>query len=266
MKTPTLVISNPPHDEVDVEAAADLMDLDVFATRLKASFAAPEIFAASGPDKAVELAIAIRKTGFKVTILQGAALAGLPWPDPVTHLAFDESSLRATVRGKGIEIAYDTEVVGVFCQPPPDFSMERTVDIGQAIASGHGPTIAEAIQWRSNIDLYFLSAGSRRRVSILPHMFEMDGDDVVRELDRRFEALRLDRRLSGVRPRTRFVRREQDEEGEPHLGASRRRRYSFGTQLLSELLGSISPELRDVPQYELGSRIAYALNPVVVQG
>jgi hypothetical protein len=263
MKIPTLVISNPPHDEVDLEAAADLMELDVFATRLKADFAAPEVFAASAPDKAVKLAVAMRKTGFKVTILHGAALAGLPWPDPVTYLAFDESSLRATVGGEGIEIAYDTEVVGVFCQPPADFSVERTVDLGQAIASGHGPTIAEAIQWRTNIDLYFLSAGSLRRVSIVPHMFDMDGDDVVTELGRRFNALRLDRRLAGVRPRARFVRRE---EGEPHLDTTLRRRYSFGTRLLSDLLGSISPELRSVPQYEFGSRMAYALNPLAVQG
>ena len=265
MKIPTLVISDPPHDEVDLEAAADLMDLDVFATRLKADFAAPEVFAASGPDKAVKLAVVMRKTGFRVTILPGAALAALPWPDPVTYLAFDESSLRGTVRDGGIEIAYETEVAGVLCRPPTDFSVERTLDLGQAIVSGHGPTIAEAIQWKSNIDLYFQSSGSLRRVSIIPHMFDMDGEDLATELDRRFKALRLDRRLSGVRPRARFVEREKDEDGAPQLDATQRRRYSFGTPLLSDLLGSISPDLRHIPQYELGSRMAYALNPLEVQ-
>jgi hypothetical protein len=262
MKIPMLVVSNPPHEEVDVEAAADLLELDVFATRLKAGFAAPEVFAALRPDKAVKFAVALRKTGFKVTILPGTALAGLPWPDPVTHLVFDESSLRATVPEGGIELAYDTEAVGVFCQPPADFSVERAVDLGQAIASGHGPTIAEAIQWRSHIDLYFLEAGSLRRVTIVPHTFDTDGEDVAAELDRRFPALRLDRRLVGVWPRARFVERQKDEEGAPQPDTTRRRRYSFGTRLLSDLLGSISPELRGIPQYELGSRMAYALNPL----
>ena len=100
MKTPTLVVSSPPHEDVDLEAAAGLLGLDVFTMRLKARFHAPEILGASGSDPAVELAVALRKTGLKVTILPGAALGTLPWPEPVTYMAFDESSLRVTVGGR----------------------------------------------------------------------------------------------------------------------------------------------------------------------
>ena len=49
MEIPTLVISDPPQGEVDLEAAAELLGLDVFATRLKANFAAPEVMSASEP-------------------------------------------------------------------------------------------------------------------------------------------------------------------------------------------------------------------------
>lgn len=259
MEIPILIVSDPPHQEVNLEAAGGLLGLDVFATRLKAGFAAPEVLWASGPQKAAEFVVAMRGTGFTVAAVRGAALTGLPWPDPVTSLAFDESCLRATQRGGGVEIGYDTETVGIYCRPPADFSPPPTVDLGQAIASGHGPTIAEAVQWMSSLDLYFSDEGSLRRVSIVPELFELDGADVVKEVDRRFKCLRLDTRLAGVRPRARFV---SGEEGEVRSGTNRRTRYSFGTAPLRDLLESISPELRDIPQYEFGSRLGYALGPL----
>ena len=39
-----------------------------------------------------------------------------------------------------------------------------------------------------------------------------------------------------------------------------RKLFSFGTLLLRQVLESISPELRDIPQYELGSRLAYLMS------
>jgi hypothetical protein len=123
------------------------------------------------------------------------------------------------------------------------------------VASGHGPTIAEAIQRTSIVDLYFREGETLRRITIVPHLLDVDGDRVLNEIGRRFKRLRLDTRLAGVRPRAPFV-----------VGAgfdvSDRRRYSFGTLMLREVLESISPELGIVPQYELGSRLAYALEPL----
>jgi hypothetical protein len=263
MKPPTLVVSDPPHDEVDVEAAAKLLDLDVFAARLKTGFGAPEVFGASGPDSAVKLAVALRKTGLRVTILQGSALAGLPWPNPASHLAFDESCLRLTVDGSGLEIPWTTEMLGVFCQPPEGFSFEKPTDLDRAIASHHGPTISEALQSRSFIDLYLLEEGaSVRRVSIVPRMFGMEGEKLAAELERRFAALRMDRRLQGVRPRTRYVEHGSQAAGRRGPDAPRRRGFSYGTRQLADVLGSISGELRTMTQYELGSRIAYGLHPL----
>ncbi|HUP53089.1 MAG TPA: hypothetical protein VM198_11465 [Longimicrobiales bacterium] len=106
MEIPTLVISDPPHGEVNPETAAELLGLDVFATRLKAGFVAPEILLASDPGTAAEFAAALRGTGFNVAILNGAALADLPWPDPVSTLAFDRSSLQATTRSEEVLIPY----------------------------------------------------------------------------------------------------------------------------------------------------------------
>lgn len=256
MQIPTLVVSDPPHGEVNLEAAAELLGLDVFATRLKSVFAAPEVLSASDAQSAAELAAALRGTGFNISILHGAALAELPWPDPVATLAFDLSSLQATTRSESVNIPYDAEVVCVYCHPPKDRSVAPTVDLERAVASEHGPTIAEAIHRRSILDLYFREAGSLRRATIVPDLLRSDGERVKKELVRRLARLRLDDRLAGVRPRAPFV------SGGGFEG-SERRRYSFGTLLLREVLESISAELRAVPQYEFGSRLAYSLDPLL---
>jgi hypothetical protein len=261
MKIPTLVVSDPPHGEVDLGATAELLGLDVFAARLKASFRAPEVMAATDPLRAGEFAAALRATGFDVSILDGAILAAMPWPDPVSTLAFDASHLQATIRDEGVAIPYDAEVVAVHCAPPddrptvPTTSRTSTLDLERAVASGHGPTIAEAVQRRSILDLYFRDAGSLRRATIVPDLLKSEMGPVKKEVVRRFRSLRLDDRLAGVRPRAPFG------VGAGFDGRDRRR-YSFGTQMLREVLESIAPELRAIPQYEFGSRLAYALGPI----
>jgi len=60
----------------------------------------------------------------------------------------------------------------------------------------------------------------------------------------------------GVRPRQRFVM------GEAGFNPDQRKRYSFGTLLLCHVLESIAPALREITQYEFGSRIGFALSPL----
>ena len=262
MEIPTLVVSDPPHGEVDLGAAAEVLGLDIFVTRIKANFAAPEVMLASDPGKAAVFAAALRDTGFTVSIVHGAELTGLPWPDPVSFLSIDSSFLRASVRNESLEIANETleiasdaEVVGVYCRPPADFS-KRQVDLTEAVASAHGPTIAEAIQWMANLDLYFHDEGALRRISVVPGLLELDAEHLLTQLGRRFEGLRLDARLVDVYPRGRFVTGGADSHGKQRKG------YSFGPPALHHVLESISPELLGIPQYELGSRLAYALSPL----
>jgi len=263
MEIPTLVVSDPPHDEVDLEAAAELLELDVFATRLKVVFSAPEVMLAAGPDEAGAFAEALRATGFDVSILNGEALTGIPWPYPVSSLALDVSCLRGAIREEGVTIPYDAPVVGVYCRPPKSRPMRSTparsarpaVELDRAVASGHGPTIAQAIQEMTILDLYFREEGVLRRATVLPSVLDVDGERLLKDLGTRFENLRLDSRLAGVRPRAPFT----VERG---FAGSERRRYSFGTLSLRYVLEAIAPELGTVPQYELGSRLSYALGPL----
>ena len=63
--------------------------------------------------------------------------------------------------------------------------------------------------------------------------------------------MHFDTRLRNVRPRRRFGSGAPGDN--PHV----RKRYSFGTPQLQEILGSISPAVGDLTQYELGSRLGY---------
>ena len=183
-------------------------------------------------------------------------MADPPWPEPVSTLALDESGLRATTRQDSFLIGSQEEVFGVYCRPPQDFRMEAAVDPAQAIASGHGPTIAEAIQWMGILDLYTRADGVLRRVTIVPELLDLDPGEVVEEVTGRLKGLQLDRRLDGVRPRGRFVM------GEGDFDPDQRKRYSYGTLLLCHVLESISEELRNITHYEFASRLAYSMGPM----
>jgi len=256
MTVPTLVVSDPPHDDVDLDAAAELLELDVFATRVKLVFPAPEVMEASDAAAAEVLAAALRETGLDVAVLPGAALTAVPWPDPVATLVLDASHLEATVGDERISIPYDAEVVGVYCRPPVDRSLPSAASLRRAIADASGPGIVEALARRSIIDLYFQDGGAVRRATVVPDLLELDGERLLRDLDRRLRRLRLDRRLEGIRPRAPFA-----ADGPGH-GGPERRRYSFGTLLLQEALERVQPGLGSVSQLELGSRLAYALSPL----
>lgn len=256
MVTPTLVVSDPPHGDVDLDRVAELLSLDIFVTRLKINFRAPEILGSSDAGEVSFFAGQLKDAGLSVSMVNGAMLLAPPWPEPASTFVFDDSALRVTAGGETVRVPYDAEVVAVCCQPPADFSMKPAVDPQGALKSGHGPTIAEAIQWMSILDLYFLEDDELKRVSIVPELSAVDASTVVHDVEQRFKNLHLDSRLVGVRPRQRFVM------GEAGFDPDQRKRYSFGTLLLCHVLESITPELRDITQYEFGSRVAFALSPL----
>jgi hypothetical protein len=263
----TLVLSDPPHGPVDLEATSTLLGLGVPGTRLKVAFPAPEVLSASDVAEASEFARALRAAGLNVALLPGNRLVGLPWPSPVSSLVFDAHGLTADVREGTVHIPYDASVIGVYCKPPSDFSMTSGVRASDAMARGDGPAIAEAIQWMANLDLYFTESGVLRRISVVPDLADFSSLGplrrpssaenmavVIDQCRNRFQHLSLDTRHEDVRPRQRFIM------GDAGFDPDQRKRYSFGTLLLCHILDSIAPELRDIPQFELGSRVAYALN------
>ena len=73
----------------------------------------------------------------------------------------------------------------------------------------------------------------------------------VAEVESRFPQARVDRRLVNMVARSRAV------VGMPSSHEPPRKGFSFATEALSRLLHSISPELKDLSQFDLSSRLAY---------
>ena len=250
---------------MDQDTVADMLGLEVQATRLKIGFPAPEVLAATDPDPAREFAARMHETGLNVTLFDGKELAALPWPELVTSFDFSESGLSAHTGGADVTVAWDTPVTAVYWKPPPDFSSPQ-VPTG-ALRALSGPDLTEAIQFQAGVDLFYSEMGSVRRLSFVRGVTDFGGLDelgggspteqlerMLAEIDRRFHRPAIDTRLENVRPRQRFAM------GDDSFDMDMRKLFSYGTLLLRQALMAVSPELGNLTQYELGCRIAYVLN------
>ena len=123
------------------------------------------MLSASDAGEAAEFAAVLRTAGLTVVVLDGRRLVGLPWPSPVSSIAFGDHGLRADVRSGQVLLRYDQPVVGVHCSPPADFSMTSAVNAADAVERGDGPDIAEAIQLR---DVPQYELGSRLGYALSP--------------------------------------------------------------------------------------------------
>jgi hypothetical protein len=262
VKPPILVVSNPPHEKVDLDAASALIGLDVYKTRLKFIFPAPEVLAGSDGEFADGIAERYRSAGVRVETFGGAELAGIPWPEPVSAFAFTGRGLKARSGEREVEVSYDSHVVGVYCKPPADFRMKPPEKTLGPLSTGMD--IVDAIEWKASLDLYFVRDGTLQRLSIVQDVTDFSGLGPMRRrtvpedleatvvgCGRRFTNMHLDTRLENVRPRRRFV------GGDAAVNPDTRDRYSFGTLLLRQILASTSPGLADLTQFELGSRLGY---------
>ncbi len=268
-----LVVSDPPHGDVDDDAVAEILGLALVDAQQKIGFPAPEVLLASDPDPASDVAEALTRAGLRVAVIDGHGLADIPWPAPVSSFDFGGESLLVRLSGDDVEIPYDTPVVGVYCKPPSDLATEGPSGDGleggtARLGSGDdGFAIAEGLEWVTNLDLYFTQGGTLRRISIVQDVVDFSGlggmkrptgaenmATTIAECERRFHRFELDARLEGLRPRNRFL------GGDVGFDLDMRKLFSFGTLLLRQVLDSISPEIRDIPQYELGSRLAYLMS------
>jgi CheY-like chemotaxis protein len=261
--TPVLVVSDPPHWDLDLDAAAAVTGLDVFQARLKFNFPGPEVLAASNQYRTGQIAKSFEDAGVKLVAIDGMELAGIPWPNPVSTFNFADTGLVATARDQEVELPYGSSGVAVYCSPPSDFRKNRPKAESSAEDS-EGFALVEAMEWMANLDLYVVQSQVLHRISIVEDLTDFAGlgalqrrtaaenlEATVAECVRRFPHMHFDTRLRNVRPRRRFG------SGAPGDNLHVRKRYSFGTPQLQEILGSISPAVGDLTQYELGSRLGY---------
>ena len=131
-------------------------------------------------------------------------------------------------------------------------------------ASSSG-SVAETLERTAFVDLYLSHGAEIRRVSVAQGVTDFSGlgqakamvasanvNAFILECERRFDDLDIDDRLVDVRPRQRPMVGTTQERGD-------RRLFSFGTLALSSLLESVSPDLKALTQFDLGSRLSYLM-------
>jgi len=175
-------------------------------------------------------------------------------------VAFEEACLRVDLGDSEVTVGYSDSVIGVFGRPEPPEEPGRS-NLGRM--RWHAPMLGGAPVapgFSPFLDLYVESDEGVLRLPIVDGGTKVAGlhQDltgpsgifrVVTECEARFDGLQCDRRLVGMRTRLAQVAAGG--------GASRRSGFSFATTGLAGLLASVSPELRDISQVDLSSRLAY---------
>lgn len=282
MEHSLLVVSDPPHHEVDHNRAGELLGLTPAEIRMKANFPAPEVWLAfPDAEEATDATSSLGGTGLNTAVVDGKALSTVPGPAPVSSFAFTDETFLARFQEGELELRYDAPTFGVFCKPPPGFSPAQSAQSSRSskrrrttlawtekvAGAGHESGRLGAVELLTNLDLYLTTDGKISRVSIIQESADFSGlgdlkkpasdanmEVFLSECERLFNRLTLDARLKNIRPRQRPQVRKAAGEKEG------RRLFSFGTWSLRRLLESIDQELRDLTQFELGSRLAFLMN------
>lgn len=273
-----MVVSNPPHASADAAKAAVYFGLAAAEARMKLNFPAPEIWLTDSDRQGMaDAQAALAQCGVNTVLLEGGDLLKVPHQDIVSSFSLEDSQLvMQTAEG---EIAVDCGAVqhGVFCKPATDVFMgthkgaSLAGDLGRSSSSvmidrlSHTSSAGRAESAKTGtvafLDLY-ASADAQRRFSFVAGTtdfaaLQSAGRDplyaFVVDCERRFPSISLDRRLENVRVRARVV------VGKPLPAQEQRKLFSFGSIALAKLLDEISPDLHELTQNELGSRLSYLM-------
>ena len=160
----SLVVSDPPHGRVDAQAVADALGLDLPNANLKIGFGAPEVFRYADRTRALSFAHVLSDAGMRVRVVEGAELARVPWPAPVTTMSFGPDGLVGLVGHRAVGIRYQEPVLAVFCKPPLHYT--RPAAIPSLTPSAKGLAVAEALDGMAILDLYTRTGGQLDRITI----------------------------------------------------------------------------------------------------
>ena len=278
MSTRYLLISDPPHGDVDAAEAASYFGLTVAEVRMKSNYGLPEVwFAEEDAAKLSDTAAALEGAGFNTALVAGSDLVEIPAQSPAESLVFADGGLQVGRDDSEWTMAYDAPTIAVVCRPQVDVQdttlpvrplASRLSSWGHVGAASRGPDAGQAeFDTSPFLDFYRRLDDGLSRISIvqditsfpplpadLPHGLSAMRNLVV-ECENRFEEAYFDHRLVDMRLRgTARVVTETRTRKPPRTG------FSFATEALAGLLGSLSPDLKDISQADLSSRLAYLTN------
>jgi len=273
-----LLVSDPPHGDVDAAEAASHFGLAAAEVRMKANYGLPEIwFAGEDEAKLLDTSAALEMAGFNSVVVSGSDLVEIPGQSPAVSFEFTDAGLSVEGDDSRRVMLYDAPTIGVFCRPrggaldakapsksiTSHFLSSGRMGIGRPTPSA-GQVEPGALAF---LDLYAPSDTGLLRISIVQGITSFSLlpanqspglspiHNLVAECESRFQNLYVDHRLEDMTLRgpARVV------TGVPPSGPSRTG-FSYATEALAGLLGSLSPHLTDISQPDLFSRLAYLTN------
>ena len=291
MQSPTLIISDPPHEDLDPALAAPCFGLSPAEVRMKANYPIPEVWLTDSEGVKLDPAADILRTaGLNIVSVPGRDLAEIPQQTMVKSFAFTDTGLTLNLEDSQVDLSHDQKLVAVFCQPRPGTGGSSGIaanpmteglrqrrsgvfmarDTLMGFGTGTRPSLAGVEEENAEspfLDIYVPGKSSGApplRLALVQDQVDFSGlgdlklpraaDNMVMfvaELEDRFSAARVDRRLVGMQRRSRaMVSKRAPISGE-------RKGFSFATAALSQLLESLSPDLKAINQFDLASRLAY---------
>ena len=276
MKDYHLIVSNPPHGEVNLAGAVECFRLSRAEVEMKANYALPEIWFASPERQRLEATFqTLLAAGLRVVLVSGEAVRSLPEPAHVRGFSFGEQDLSIQVDGRDIALSYQAPITGVACRPlrvsDALSRSSRGTALGRLSHTGLTPDslVGRAERRRENVrsdaydpelspfvDLFWQEETEVVRASFLETSVAQgkpavaDLNALASELEQRFAHAHFDRRGLGMRVRRRVMVGEYPDE-------ERRKGFSYATRALSQLLEEISPDLKRIAYVELASRLVY---------
>jgi hypothetical protein len=237
---PTLVLSHPPHGEVDLKLAAPVLGLAPADVRLKINYPVPEIWVAEPEPEAQSAAASLRQAKFRVVVVPGAALGAIPPRNPVVSFGFEDQGLLIRAEEQST-LGYDASVIAVLFTPRPG---ESKGSPALAFLDIYAITRGRLLRWTFLQGITgFGGMGTRQTSS-----FGMNVHAFAADVKQRFASSILDQRLVNMQ-----VRRKT---GAPPPGMVRRG-FSYATASLSQLLESLAPGLSQIEHEDLASRLAF---------
>ncbi len=239
MPVPYLLVSNPPHGDVDAKIVAEAFELSAAEARMRTNFPSPEIwFADENVDALKKTGGALLKAGAKVRIIKGSMLTVIPRADQMTSFAFGPDLFTAKLHSSDEFTApYNTRLVIV--------SSKGNLDDAMAKDSGMPAIIDDA--WF--LDLYFVVQSKVQRLRAwsggtdyagleteLKPVAHQNHSAFLNQLRQRFPQAAVDERL---------------------VDTPAPKRSAISGKGLPAVLESIHPDLKDVVMGDLQSRLVF---------
>jgi hypothetical protein len=221
----SLVVSNPPHAEVDAVKAAEVLQLAPAEARIKANYPAPEIWlAAPNRDQLEAAAGQLGNAGLSTAMLAATDLLDVPKQVRATAFEFTDTHLSATVDGAVLEIPYDLPGHLIYCKPPDTQEGGRTKSttaswVGKPSTSAMLGALSASPKMEAEadgselafLDLFARVSGEERRITLVegvvdfatrdPHQIRVRLAACVRDCESRFTQMTCDRRMENLRVR-----------------------------------------------------------------